>query len=286
MDSYIKVLTINKNTSKFFGVDYFASLYDGSYPTFKYFATSIDELMIFKDEMVNFNEAKFQVFKTKISEIKEKSIIGFFQNPDIYHSLDSISVILDELKRYNLGLFIETNSEKILNDLDALKEFSKTQALLIAVPINSYQGIDISFLEKQATLEYMSKTIHKLVDANLNIGLIFKPLIPRINDELEELEKIIDKSNNLGVNFIYPSFTLYFDSYKIKNFYDIIEKERPELKNFFFDKFGLKYSWESQNLSELKKILVFNSKKSKIKYAMKDIIDLYRDDAYTQLKLF
>ena len=130
------------------------------------------------------------------------------------------------------------------------------------------------------------KTIHKLKEAGLNVGIIFKPLIPRVNDDSDNLKKIIDKAENLSIDFIYPSFTLYFDSYKIKNFYDIIEKERPNLKNYYFDNFGWKYSWESQNLGELKKILVFDSKKSKIKYAMKDIIDLYRDDSYTQLKLF
>ncbi|MDT8337094.1 MAG: hypothetical protein RQ856_04615 [Candidatus Izemoplasmatales bacterium] len=282
----LKVLTLNKNRIKFFGVDYFANFYNGSHETFKYFASSIDELMIYHDEMVSFNQYKYELFKMEIRNIEEKSIVGFFQNPDIYQDLDSIEFILEDLKKCELGLFLETNSDKILNDLKALKEFQKSNPLLIAIPINSYQSIDVSFFDKQANLAAMNKTIHKLTDNNLNVGLVFKPLIPRLNDEVEELEKIIDKANSLNVNFIYPSFTLYFDSYKLKNFYDIIEKERSELKNFYFDKYGQKFRWESQNLKELKKVLVFNSKKNKIKYAMKDIINLYRDDTYTQLKLF
>jgi DNA repair photolyase len=281
-----KVLTLNKNRIKFFGVDYFANFYDGSQSTFKFFASSIDELMIYHDEMVSFNQYKYELFKMEIRNIEEKSIIGLFQNPDVYRDLESIDFILEDLKNSGLGLFLETNSEKILNDIEILKEFQKTNPLLIAIPINSNKSINVSFFEKQANLEAMSKVIHKLTDSNLNVGLIFKPLIPRLNDDVEELKKIIDKADGLNVNFIYPSFTLYFDSYKLKNFYDIIEIERPELRNFYFDKYGQKLSWESQNLNELKKMLVFNSKKSKIKYAMKDIISLYRDDTYTQLKLF
>ncbi|MGD9964165.1 MAG: hypothetical protein AB7S96_02290 [Candidatus Izemoplasmatales bacterium] len=286
MNVKIKSLTPNKNKSKFFGVDYFANVYDGSKQTFKYFGSSIDELMIFRDEMVSFNKAKFANFEVEASALEENSIIGFFQNPDIYSDLESISPILEVLDRYNLGLFIETNSENILNDLDILKEFSLKHPLLIAITINSYQYINISFFDKMDNLESMNKIIRKLADKDLNVGLIFKPMIPRINDEVGELKKIIEKSDSLGVKFIYPSFTLYFDSFKIKNFYDIIEKERPDLRNFYFDKFGFKYSWESQNLNELKKVLVFDSKKNKIKYAMKDIIDLYKNDSYTQLKLF
>ena len=286
MNVKIKSLTPNKNKMKFFGVDYFANVYDGSKQTFKYFGSSIDELMIFRDEMVSFNKTKFANFEVEASAIEENSIIGFFQNPDIYSDLESISPILEVLDRYNLGLFIETNSDHILNDLDILKEFSLKHPLLIAITINSYQYIDLSFFDKTDNLETMNKVIRKLVDKDLNVGLIFKPTIPKINDDVMELKKIIEKSDYLGVKFIYPSFTLYFDSFKIKNFYDIIEKERPDLRNFYFDKYGFRYSWESQNLNELKKVLVFDSKKNKIKYAMKDIIDLYKNDSYTQLKLF
>lgn len=286
MANHLKVLTPNKNKSKFFGVDYFLNLYDGSLETFRYFASSIDELMIFRDEMVSFNQVKYQMFQQGLYSLEPGKIIGVFQNPDIYESLDSIGFILADLKKFNMGLFIETNSDKILNDLDLLKDFAETNSLLIGIPIYSYSPLELSFFNQKATMDAQVKTIHKLKEAGLNVGIIFKPLIPRVNDDLDNLKKIIDKADNLGLDFIYPSFTLYFDSYKIKNFYDIIEKERPELKNYYFDNFGWKYSWESQNLGELKKILVFDSKKSKIKYAMKDIIDLYRDDSYTQLKLF
>jgi DNA repair photolyase len=286
MANHLKVLTPNKNKSKFFGVDFFLNLYDGSLETFRYFASSIDELMIFRDEMVSFNQAKYQMFQNGLYSLEPGKIIGIFQNPDIYESLDSIDFILEDLKKFNMGLFIETNSDKILNDLDYFKNFTETNSLLIGIPVYSYAPIELSIFNQKATMDAQIKTIHKLKEAGLNVGIIFKPLIPRVNDDLDNLKRIIDKAENLGIDFIYPSFTLYFDSYKIKNFYDIIEKERPELKNYYFDNFGWKYSWESQNLSELKKILVFDSKKSKIKYAMKDIIDLYRDDSYTQLKLF
>lgn len=285
MNSF-KVVTINKNRTKFFGVDYFANVYDGSKESFKYFASSIDSLMNYQNEVVKFNEKKYQLFRNALFDIEPGKIIGFFQNPDIYQDLESLDFILKDLKFRTLGLFIETNSEKILNDLDALKEFSKKLPLIIAIPVHSYSHIDMTFFDKSSNMEAMTKLIHKLKDAGLNVGVIFKPLIPKINDGLEELEKIIEKCDSLNVDFIYPSFTLYFDSFKLKNFYDIIETEKPELRNFMFDKFGQKNSWESENLGDLKKILVFNSKKSKIKYAMKDIIDIYRNDSFTQLKLF
>lgn len=281
-----KVLVPNKNSSKYFGVDYFASIYDGSHPSFKYYASSIDSFMMYKNEMVNFNPHLYELFKIDISNIEEGNIIGFFQNPDIYYSLDSLAFLLNELDKFNLGLFIETNSPKILNDIDALAAFSKKHPLLIAMPINSFAKIEMSMFEENANLDTISKVISRLRSQNINCGIIFKPLIPRVNDSVEELEKIIDKANQISASFIYPCFTLNFDSFKIHNFYDIIDKEKPELKNYYFDKYGYRLTWESENLAELKKQLVILSKKAKLLFSMKDIIALYKEDSFTQLKLF
>jgi len=287
MDQFnFKVLTVNRNKNKFFGVDYFANFCDGSHQTFKYFSSSVDELAVFKDEMVGLNQFKYEIFKTEIANLEPGRIIGIFQNPDLYSTSDSIGFIIEELKKFRLGLFLETNSDKIIDDIDRLVEFSKELPLLIAIPISTFSSPILNIFGENTSLEKAAKMIQKLADANINAGIVYKPLIPKINDNLEDLAKIIDKAQSLNIKFIYPSFTLYFDSFKLKNFYDIIEKEKPELKNYYFDKYGLKYSWESDNLGELKKILVFNSKKRDLKYAMKDIINLYRNDAYIQLKLF
>ncbi len=287
MDPYnIKVLTPNNNRSKYFGVDYFANFYDGSNPSFRYFASAIDELKIYKHEEVSFNSLKYKLFLQEIQNLEPRKIIGIFQNPDVYQDLDSIAFVLDDLKKYDLGLFLETSSDKILNNLEELKNFSKTQPLIIAYPLYSYQRINLSFFNNLECFEDSLKTLHKLSDTIDNVGLIIKPLIPRINDSSENLEKIITKADNLNLRFIYPSFSLHFDSFKLKNFYDIIDVERPELRNYYIDNFGLKYNWESHNFTDLKKIFIFNTKKTKLKYAMRDIISLYRDDEFTQLKLF
>ncbi|MGE4572652.1 MAG: hypothetical protein AB7E09_07940, partial [Candidatus Izemoplasmatales bacterium] len=77
-------------------------------------------------------------------------------------------------------------------------------------------------------------------------------------------------------DFIYPTFTLNYDSKKLNEFYDLIDKEKPEFKSKYFDKYGYKKSWISDRAEELKKIFIFNIKKTKIAYSMNQIIDLYK----------
>ncbi len=282
----IKTLIPNNNHTKYFGVDYFANIYDGSNPSFRYFSSSIDPIMNYKEESISFNEIKYSYFTQELRNIEPNKIIGFFQNPCLYSNLKSIDFILDELDRLKLGLFLETNSENILNDIERLIAFGKKRPLLIALPIYSFQEIEMSFFSNMKSYTRIQKIINCLKSADINFGVVVKPIIPKINDLLSNFERIIKSATVDGQDFIYPSFTLYFDSFKIHNFYDIINIEKSELMNYFFDNFGQKYNWESENIQELKKIFVFSTKKNKINYAMKDIINLYRESDYTQLKLF
>jgi DNA repair photolyase len=287
MENYnIKVLSVNRDKTKFFGVDYFVDLCDGSCDIFKYFFSSIDYLGQYRNEEVKFNEYKFQQFKYEVQDLEPKKIVGIYQNPDIYNCLSTLKPVLEVLEKNQLGLFLETNSPKIIEDLDLLKSFSEKLPLLIAFPITAYQKLDLSIIPETNYLDNNFKLLHKLEDSGFNIGLVLKPLIPKINDQIEEMEKILEKTASLNLKFVYPSFTLYFDSFKLKNFYDIINTERPQLKNYYFDNYGLKYNWESENLNELKRAFVFKAKKLGISIAMRDIISLYRDDKFFQLKLF
>lgn len=287
MENYnIKVLSVNRDKTKFFGVDYFADLCDGSLESFKYFFSSIDFLGTYRNEEVNFNEYKFQQFQYEVQDIEPKKIIGIYQNPDIYDCLPTIKPILDVLEKNQLGLFLESNSLKLIDEIDLLNTFSQKLPLLIVFPITAYQKLDLSIIPQTNYLDNNLRLLHKLQDAGLNVGIVLKPLIPKINDQIEEVNKILEKIATMNLKFVYPSFTLYFDSFKLKNFYDIINIEKPQLKNYYFDNYGLKYNWESKNLNDLKRAFVFKAKKLGVTFAMRDIINLYRDDKFFQLKLF
>jgi DNA repair photolyase len=282
---YLHILTPNKYQKRFFGVDFFMNILTGSNPLFKYYSTTLDANPVYKSGPVNYMDEILDFLESELSTKPRGSIIGIQNNPDIYKGLKSLSNILDLLVKYEMGLYLETTSQNILNDIEILKAFSKKQPLLVAIPCATTK-INSKLIGKELKADNAMKIISKLTNAEIKTGVLIKPIIPSVNDNLEDFMSLIERAIAASVDFIYPSLSLKFDSKKIRAFYDIIDIEFPEKMVKFQEEFGYKTTWESKMLPDLKKNFVIECKKNKVLYAMKDVINLYKPDLNIQLKLF
>ncbi len=281
----LHLLSPNKNQKRFFGVDYFLNILGGSNPNFKYYSTPLDQNPVYNDSPITFLPEYYDFLDIELQNKDAGSIIGIQNNPDIYDGLDSLDKILKILSNHKMGLYLETTSIKILNDLDILEEFGKNNPLLISIPSASLKK-ESKLYGANYLFENTNKILSKIKNYDILCGLIIKPIIPYINDDLEDFKAMIKRAISLNVDYIYPSFSIKFDSKKIKAFYDIIDKEFPELMVTLHEEYGMKHVWESPNMSELKKLYVFECRKNKVKYALKDIVNLYKPDLNIQMKLF
>ena len=277
----------NRQKDKFFGIDYYANLCHGSNPLFNYLSTPLDFYPLSNEKNALKSLEREADFIRKISQFDEPKIFGLFENPDIYQCHDSIQEMIDILKSSPHGLFIESNSLNLINDIHLLEDFSKTNPLLIAVPISSYAPIDLSIFHHPSDYKSVEKLIKALEKSTLKYGVIIKPIIPLINDQPKPFKALIEKLIEHQPSFIYPTFSLNFDSRKLNEFYQLIDREKPELKSKYFDTFGYKKSWTTDESEELKRIFIFNIKKTKISYAMNQIIRLYKTSTTEeQISLF
>jgi len=277
----------NRHKDKYFGIDYYANLCHGSNPLFNYLSTPLDFYPLANHKGPSRSLDREQEFLKKLNAFEDQKIFGFFENPDIYACHDSIYNIIEKLQETNHGAFIETNSLNILNDMDILESFSKTNPLLIGIPIASIKPIDLSIFERFNDVKSFEKLIRALEKSHIKYGFIIKPIIPYLNDDLEEFNDLLKKLISHQPAFIYPTFSLNFDSRKLNNFYELISTERPELKTKLFDLFGYKKAWMSPQADGLKRSFIFNIKKTKIAYSMNQIIDLYKHPKHdNQMSLF
>ncbi len=279
------ILVPNKDSTKFFGVDYFLDILSGNNPLAKYYSTSLDHNPVYKPGPISLLPEMYDFLDIELSGRETNGIIGIQTNPDIYSGINSIARLLDSFEKFNMGLFLETNSAKLIDDLPRLVDFAKKLPLLIAIPVATIDNKSKLFSEHMH-LDNALRIIQKIKAVGLKVGIIIKPVVPFINDGTEEFMEIINKAISFGVDFVYPALSIKFDSKKIKAFYDIIDLEYPENMVKYRDIYGMKFIWESPNLPELKKNFVITCRKHKVLYAMKDIINLYKPDLNIQLKLF
>ena len=266
----------NRQKDKFFGIDYYANLCHGSNPIFNYLSTPLDFYPLANDKQSSRCVDREIDFIKKMNDFDDSKIFGIFENPDIYSCHDSIFNIVEKLKETNHGLFIETNSLNLINDIEILESFAKTNPLLIAIPISSNLPINLSIFKDNYNFKVMEKLVKALEKSSIQYGFIIKPFIPYINDDPDDFKSLLNLLISHYPQFIYPTFSLNFDSRKLNEFYKLIDQEKSELKTKYFDEFGYKKSWISQRAEELKKVFIFNIKKTHIAYSMNQIIDLYK----------
>jgi len=251
----------------------------------QFYCTTIDQNPVYKPGPIGLLPELYDFLDIELSNREKGSIIGIQSNPEIYDGVDSIARLLKMLDKYDMGLYLETGSNKVIEDLPLLKEFASKHPLMIGIPVATISNTSRLF-NNRLHLEPVLKTIQKAKSFGLKCGILIKPIIPLINDSLEEFMEIINKAISAGSDFIYPAFSIKFDSKKIKAFYDIIDTEYPENMIRYRDNYGMKFVWESPNLPELKKNFVITCRKNKVEYAMNRIINLYKPDLNIQLKLF
>lgn len=281
----LHILRPNKYQSRYFGVDYFLDIAQGHNPVFKYLSTPLDPKSVYKDGPISLHKDMYLFLKQELSNKPKGSIIGIFANPDIYDAVDSLLPILELFDAFEMGLFLETSSERILNDINHLVTFAKKHPTLIAVSTSIGQ-IDTLLFSNRANTDHTLKIVQKLRQNNLFAGFLTKPFIPYINDDPSDFSDFLGKAADIDAAFVYPTFQINFDSKKIKEFYNVIDMEFPELMIKLHEQYGFKTSWESPNASELKKQFIIICRKNKILYAMKDIVNAYKPDINVQLKLF
>jgi DNA repair photolyase len=277
----------NRHKDRYFGIDYYANICHGSNPIFNYLSTPLDFYPLANQKTPSRSIDREHDLLKKIQQFDTPKIIGFFDNPDIYQCHHTMFDMIHKLKDTNHGLFIESHSLNILNDMDAFIDFSKTNPLLIGLPIASLEPIPLSAFDDEAyhkNIEKLAKAFHK---ANIPYGFIIKPVIPYINDSVEAFKRLLNQLIEYQPDFIYPTFSITFDSKKLNHFYHMIDHEHSELKSLYFDEYGYKKSWMSPNAAQLKKAFIFTIKKTKIAYSMKQIIDLYKKEPIDeQISLF
>ncbi|MBU1144281.1 MAG: hypothetical protein KJ971_00290 [Firmicutes bacterium] len=291
-DGHVKqILVPNKNPHRFFGIDFFASLYQGSNPIFQYFGTPMDSFQVFDSSTITPKQNGIEVFTLEIRSKIPGMVIGFYQNPDPYHALEEefhlMSKALEILSKQEIGVYIETTNDLILRDLPILQKINEKAPVVVVIPFGQINDLILHKIEPNSpTFSQRLKLLHKLSSSGITTGILLKPIIPFINDSDENITTIIEKGRDAGASFIYPSFGISLEKNQRKDFYNLIDHEFPGLKNVCMDVFGSKKIWISTNASQLKKTFVFECKKKRMFYGMKDIVELIKPSSTVQIKLF
>jgi len=105
---------------------------------------------------------------------------------------------------------------------------------------------------------------------------LLMPVLPFIEDNKENIKRIIELAHENGAKFIYPAFGVTLRQNQRDWYFSKLDKLFPGTKRKYIMQYGNSYECRSPISKELWKLFVYECNKYGIIYKMNDIIKKYK----------
>ncbi len=287
-----KIIHTNKPSPYWFNFKYNMNIYHGCNHNCIYCDSRSDCYNISNFHTVRAKENALDMINIELKRKRISGIISTGAMSDPYNPLEkSLLLTRESLKLvdyYKFGIAIYTKSDLIVRDIDILKKINNHSTVFCAITITTFSDELSKILEPSApATSKRFKALQELAREGIYCGILLQPILPFINDTVENIENIVKTAHKCGINFIYPSFGVTLRDSQREYFYQQLDNHFPNIKYKYIDKYKNEYYCKSANSN-----ILFNKFKElcnqyKISYNIKDIEKGYKkENNIEQISLF
>lgn len=234
------------------------------------------------------------LLEKRLKSKKTKCMIGTGSMSDPYIPLENqiknTRKCLEIIEKYGFGLSILTKSNLILRDLDLLKKINEKAKCIVQMTITTYDDKLCKILEPSVcSSEKRFEVLKIMKENNIETVVWLTPILPFINDSVDNIKKIVDKCYEASVKrIIWFGAGLTLREGNRDYFYEKLDQYFPGLKEKYQKLYGLKYEIISPNHNQIMNFFCKQCEKYNIIYDNKKIFEYLHDfeDNLKQLSLF
>ena len=171
-------------------------------------------------------------------------------------NLQYVRKSLELIYRYGFGFTCITKSDLILRDLDLLKKINEKSKVVVQMTLTTADEELCRILEPNVCgSKRRVEVLNILKEAGIPTVVWLCPILPYINDNEENIKKILDyciEANVKGIICFEMGLTLRDGNRQY--FYEKLDEHFPGLKKRYIDEFGNSYSIPSPKNNELMEI--------------------------------
>lgn len=198
---------------------------------------------------------------------------------------------LEIIARYGYGLSIQTKSDRILRDLDLLKEIHQKSKCIVEITMTTYKEELCKIIEsKVCTTKRRYKILKIMHKQQIPTIVWFSPFLPFINDTKENLKGLLDYCIDAKVKgIICFGIGMTMREGNREYFYQELNKFFPQMSKRYQQKYGYAYECVSDNNVKLMKFFHEECEKHGIMHDIEKIfsyIETFPETQYEQLNLF
>ena len=249
------ILNHVKQPDTYFGLKYNMNLYRGCQHQCIYCDSRSECYQIenFADIYVKVNAV--DLLADALPRKRMRGTIGFGSMNDPYMPVERKYQLcrqaLEVITQHQFPVHIITKSDLVLRDITLLKQISRVYAA-ISFTITTTDDVLSKKLEpgapqSSARLEAMQQ----LAEAGITTGVTMMPILPFIEDNLENITQLVELSHAHGASYILPSFGMTLRAGSRDYYYQKLDQLFPGLKEKYMRQYGQDYSCNSPHWSQL-----------------------------------
>lgn len=240
------ILSDVKQPDPWFGLRYNMNLYRGCQHGCIYCDSRSECYRIedFDNEIVIKTNA-IHLLKKEIAKKKEKGTIGLGSMNDPYMPIEMeyemTREALEVISNHRFPVHILTKSDLIIRDMDLYKKINFVYAAVSFTITTADDNLAKKIEPKAPAPSLRYKAMEKFASNGIMTGVTLMPLLPYIQDNVDNIIDIIKAAKDSGASYIIPAFGVTLRDRQREYFYNKLEKEFPGVKERYIKKFKNNY---------------------------------------------
>jgi len=236
------LLSHHKTPDSWFGIKYGMNLYRGCEHQCIYCDSRSECYQIenFADVLVKVNA--ISLLRKELASKRVKGIVGTGSMNDPYQRVERLYNLtgraLRVIAEYGFPVHVITKSDLVLKDLDALREINRVQAT-VSYTITTADDALAKKLEPGAPLVSARFKAMSILAANgIHTGITMMPILPFIEDNVENISRIVSKGVQCGATYVIPWFGMSMRDRQRAYYYAKLDELFPGLRRRYERRYG------------------------------------------------
>lgn len=278
-----KTIVTKTKSSQWFGIDYNMNIYRGCCHGCIYCDSRSQCYGIEHFDQVRAKENALEIIRNDLRRKVRSGVVGTGAMSDPYNPFERDLQLtrhsLELVDAYGFGAAIATKSDLILRDVDILQQIKEHSPVLCKVTITTADDNLCKKIEpKVAVSSRRFEVLRNLGESGLFAGILLMPVLPFLEDNVENIREIVAQAAKNKVRFIYPAFGVTLRQNQREWFFNKLEEQFPgqSLTKRYINQFGEQYQCTSPKARELWQVFAKDCDAAGILYRMPEIIEAYK----------
>ena len=225
-----------------------------------------------KFEDIEVKENAIELLEDALKRKRKKCMIGMGSMTDPYIpeelKLKHTRKALEVASKYGFGITLITKSNRVLRDLDLLKELNQKTKCVVQITLTTYDEELCKKIEPNvSTTKERFEALLTLRNAGIPTVVWLTPLLPYINDTEENLLGILNYCKEAKVyGIICFGIGVTLRDGNREYLYAQLDKKFPGIKDQYIKEYGNSYIINSKNNAKLMKIFHEFCEENKIEH--------------------